>query len=84
MSFILLVAKKAPQHEALLTIGKLVYITTNEEDVKDDGRRRATDPWWTHKAYPILRRVSEPGQPVLYYTTFSKHGFTLSQLMLSK
>ena len=75
-----LVAKKTPLPETLLPIGTLVYIATNEEDPKDVGRRRATDPWWTHKPYPILRRVSEPGQPVLYYTAFSKHGFTRSQL----
>ena len=81
MAKVPLVAEKAPQHEALLPIGTLVYIATNEEDPKDVGRRRATDPWWTHKPYPILRRVSEPGQPVLYYTAFSKHGFTRSQLM---
>ncbi|KAK3798492.1 hypothetical protein RRG08_051474 [Elysia crispata] len=75
-----LVAKKTPLPETLLPIGTLVYIATNEEDPKDVGRRRATDTWWTHKPYPILRRVSEPGQPVLDYTAFSKHGFTRSQL----
>ena len=80
MTRVPLVTKKAPQHEELLPIGAMVYIATNEEDAKDVGRRRATDPWWTHKPYPILRRVSEPGQPVLYYTGFSKHGFTRSQL----
>ena len=74
------VAEKTPLPETLLPIGTLVYIATNEEDPKDVGRRRATDPWWTHKPYPILRRVSEPGQPALYYTAFSKHGFTRSQL----
>ena len=80
MARVPLVAKKTPLPETLLPIGTLVYIATNEEDAKDVGRRRATDPWWTHKPYPILRRVSEPGQPVLYYTAFSKHGFTRSQL----
>ena len=75
-----LVAQKTPLDEKLLPIGALVYIATNEEDPKDVGRRRATDPWYTHKPYPVLRRVSEPGQPVLYYTAFSKHGFTRSQL----
>ena len=74
------VAEKAPLPETLLPIGTLVYIATNEEDQKDVVRRRATDPWWTHKPYPILRWVSEPGQPALYYTAFSKHGFTRSQL----
>ena len=81
MTRVPLVAGKAPQQEKPLPIGTLVYIATNEEDAKDVGRRRATDPWWTHKPYPILRRVSEPGQPMLYYTAFSKHGFTWSQLM---
>ena len=80
MARVPLVAKKTPLPETLLPIGTLVYIATNEEDPKGVGRRRATDPWWTHKPYPILRRVSEPGQPVLYYTAFSKHGFTRSQL----
>ena len=65
---------------SLLPIGALVYVATNEEDPKDAGRRRATDPWWTHKPHAITRRVSEPGQPVLYYTAVSKHGFTRSQL----
>ena len=81
MTRVKLVAEKIPQQEKPLPIGTLVYIATNEEDAKDVGRRRATDPWWTHKPYPILRRVSEPGQPILYYTAFSKHGFTRSQLM---
>ena len=81
MSRVPLVAEKAPQHDALLPIGTLVYIATNEEDAKDVGRRRATDPWWTHKPYPNMRRVSEPGQPILYYTAFSKNGFTRTQLM---
>ena len=76
----LVAAEKAPQIETLLPVGTMVYVATNEEDPKDAGRRRATDPWWTHKPYPILRRVSEPGQPALYYTAFSKHGFTRSQL----
>ena len=80
MARVPLVAKKTPLPETLLPIGTLVYIATKKEDPKDVGRRRATDPWWTHKPYPILRRVSEPGQPVLYYTAFSKHGFTRSQL----
>ena len=80
MARVPLVAKKTPLPETLLPIGTLVYIATNEEDPKDVGRRRATDPWWTHKPYRILRRVSEPGQPVLYYTAFSKHGFTQLQL----
>ena len=81
MSRVPLGAKKAPLPEKLLPIGTFVYIATNEEDAKDVGRRQATDPWWTHKPYTILRRVSEPGQPVLYYTAFSKHGFTRPQLM---
>ena len=78
MTRVPLVAEKAPQQEKHLPIGTLAYIAINEEDAKDVGRRRATDPWWTHKPYPILRRVSEPGQPMLYYTAFSKHGFTRS------
>ena len=80
MAHVPLVAEKAPLAEKLLPIGMLVYIETNEEDAKDVGRRRATDPWWTHRPHPILRRVSEPGQPAVYYTAFSKHGFTRSQL----
>ena len=81
MARVPLVANKAlPLPETLLPIGTLVYIATNEEDQKDAGCRRATDPWWTHKPYPILGRVSEPGQPALYYTAFSKHGITRSQL----
>ena len=77
----LVTAKRPLEHEELLPIDTLVYIATNEEDPKDVGRRRATDPFWTHKAYPILRRISTPGQPALYYTAFSKHGFTRSQLL---
>ena len=80
MAKVPLLTEKAPLSETLLPIGTMVYVATNEEDPKDVGRRRATDPWWTHKPYPILRRVSEPGQPTLYYTAFSKHGFTRSQL----
>ena len=80
MSRVPLVARKKTPPEAPLAIGAMVYIATNEEDPKDTGRRRATDPWWTHKPYPIQRRVSGPQQPLLYYTPFSKHGFTRSQL----
>ena len=80
MSRVPLVTRKKNPPEAPLAIGAMVYIATNEEDPKDTGRRRATDPWWTHKPYPIQRRVSGPQQPLLYYTPFSKHGFTRSQL----
>ena len=50
---VLLVAKKASQQKAVLPIGTLVYLATNEEDPQTVGRRRATDPWWTHK-WPSL------------------------------
>ena len=81
MSRVLLVAEKAPLPEKLLQIGTLVYIATNKEDSKEMGHRWVTDPWWTHKPYPILCRVSEPGQPMLYYAAFSMHWFNRSQLM---
>ena len=79
MTRVPLLDRKVPG-EVPLPVGTMVFIATNEEDPKDKGRRRATDPWWTHKPYPILRRVTEPGQPILYYTAFSKHGLTRSQL----
>ena len=61
-----LIAKKAPQQETVLPIGTLVYVATKEEDPKDVGHRRATDLWWTHNQYSILRWVLEPGQPMLH------------------
>ncbi len=69
--------------EVPLEVGTEVYIAVNEEDLQEKGRRRATDPWWTSKTYPINKRVIEPGQPILYYTAYSKHGFTRSQLRVA-
>ena len=71
-----------PKETTPLSVGTNVYLATNEEDPKDTGKRRATDPYWTHKPYQITKRVMEPGQPILYYTAFSKHGFTRSQIRL--
>ena len=75
-----LIVEKDPPPEVPSEVGTEVYIAVNEEDLQEKGRRRATDPWWTSKTYPILKRVIEPGQPILYNTAFSKHGFTRSQL----
>ena len=69
-----------PPTEVPLEVGTEVYIAVNQEDPQGKGRRRPTDPWWTSETYPILRRVIEPGQPILYYTAYSKHSFERSQL----
>ena len=80
MSQVPIVGRKSPPPETPLVIGTLVYIAANDEDPQGKAPRRATDPWWTHKAYPILKHVREDRQPMLYYTAYSKHGYTRSQL----
>ena len=51
--------------EVPLEVGSLVYISANDEDPQEKGRRWATDPWWMDKSYPIICCVSKPGQPSL-------------------
>jgi len=47
-------------------------------------KRRATDYHWSKNIFPIVRRIREPGQPILYYIEGRKHGFTRSQLLSTK
>ena len=35
----------------------------------EGGRRRATDPIWSLKVFGIEKAVSEPNEPVLYYSS---------------
>ena len=70
---------------ASFAVGTMVHVALNEEAKDVDERRRATDPWWTAKSYPITKRIITPGEPQLYYVAEQgKHGFTRSQLRIAK
>ena len=67
-----------------IAVGTMVHVVANEEVKDADAKRRATDPWWTAQAYPVLKRIDSPGEPSLYYVEDQgAHGFTRSQLRVA-
>ena len=67
-----------------IAVGTMVHVVANEEAKDSDAKRRATDPWWTAKAYPVVKRIDAPGEPSLYYVAEQgSHGYTRSQLRVA-
>ena len=50
-------------------MGTLVHVASNDAAKDSDEERRATDPWWTAKSYPVVKHIDAPGEPSLYYVT---------------
>ena len=49
----------------------------------EGGRRRATDPIWSLKAFNIERSITKPNEPVLYYLRDGpKRGFVREELLV--
>ena len=38
----------------------MVHVAANDEAKDSDEKRRAPDPWWTAKAYPVVKRIDSP------------------------
>ena len=68
-----------------IAVGTMVHVVANEEAKDSDAKRRATDPWWTAKAYSVVKRIDAPGEPSLYYVAEQggSHGYTRSQLRVA-
>ena len=49
----------------------------------EGGTKRATDPIWSLKVYPLERLVTKPGEPALYYFRGGpKQGFVREELLV--
>ena len=45
---------------APIEVGTMVHVAANDAAKDVDEKRRATDPFWTAKAYPVVKRIDAP------------------------
>ena len=49
----------------------------------EGGTKRATDPIWSLKVYQVVKNMTKPNEPVLYYLSDGpKHGFVREELLV--